>query len=379
MTFFELTLVAAVSLGVALLTVLTQPWHQRWTADFESSGVQKQHKGSPPRVGVLALLAGLMTAWLMLSRSAEPGLAEAARALGLLLLCAVPVVALGFAEDVTKRVRVRWRMLGALASAGLAMVLMGHLIPGVGSPLLDPLFTWLPLSVAFTAMMVAGFTNAMNIVDGLNGLAGGLALLMCGATAVAAAGAQDMLVVLLCALLAMAVLGFLLVNFPRGLIFLGDGGAYLIGFLMAQIWLLLLLRNPGEISPWFPVAVAFHPTMETAFSMARRKFRPRGHRSATTADRLHMHTLIYRRVTRPLIARHAWVQPWTANSLAALGMLVLAALPAAAVLLNPASTAWTLTVIGVSALGFVWHFTRLVRFSGTLRRRVLPPTAEVAG
>jgi hypothetical protein len=92
-----------------------------------------------------------------------------------------------------------------------------------------------------------------------------------------------------------------------------------------------------------------------------------------------MHTLIYRRVTRPLIARHAWVQPWTANSLAALGMLVLAALPAAAVLLNPASTAWTLTVIGVSALGFVWHFTRLVRFSGTLRRRVLPPTAEVAG
>jgi UDP-N-acetylmuramyl pentapeptide phosphotransferase/UDP-N-acetylglucosamine-1-phosphate transferase len=67
-----------------------------------------------------------------------------------------------------------------------------------------------------------------------------------------------------------AVLGFFLWNFPAGLIFLGDGGAYFLGFYVAEVSILLLVRNP-EVSPLFPLLVCIYPVFETLFSIYRRR------------------------------------------------------------------------------------------------------------
>jgi len=90
------------------------------------------------------------------------------------------------------------------------------------------------------------------------------------------------------------VAGFLVVNFPRGRIFLGDGGAYLVGLLLAALSVLLVHRN-SEVSPWFPLVLLAYPVWETLFSMYRRNARGL---STGRPDALHLHTLIYRRVVR---------------------------------------------------------------------------------
>ena len=77
-------------------------------------------------------------------------------------------------------------------------------------------------------------------------------------------------------IMAGAVFGLLLWNYPKGKIFLGDGGAYLLGFWMAELSVLLVARNP-EVSPWFPMALLIYPIFETLFSAYRRKILRGGH------------------------------------------------------------------------------------------------------
>ena len=91
------------------------------------------------------------------------------------------------------------------------------------------------------------------------------------------------------------MLGFFVWNYPAGLIFLGDGGAYLLGFLLAELAVLLLHRNPA-VSPMFALLLCAYPIFETIFTMYRRKI-VRG--VATGApDGIHLHTLIHRRLVR---------------------------------------------------------------------------------
>jgi len=88
--------------------------------------------------------------------------------------------------------------------------------------------------------------------------------------------------------------GFMLVNWPLGKLFLGDGGAYFIGFALAWIAVLLMARNP-EISAWAPLLACGYPILEVVFSILRR--RKRG-MSPGDPDRLHLHSLVKKRVVR---------------------------------------------------------------------------------
>ncbi len=85
-------------------------------------------------------------------------------------------------------------------------------------------------------------------------------------------------------------------NYPRGLVFLGDGGAYLIGFWVASLSVLLVYRHQ-EISPSFALLINIYPIIETLFSIYRRRIHQG--KCPGQADRLHFHTLIYRRLLSP--------------------------------------------------------------------------------
>lgn len=351
--------VAAVAFLAALGLVATSRWHARWTGDFAESGIQKHHVGNPPRVGLLALWAAL--GWFLWGPL--PGGGATQRELsGLLqsvLLASLPVVLLGLADDVTKKITPTVRLLGAIASGLLAIGIVGTSVGRIDLPGLGHITLWVPVAVLLTALMVAGFTNAMNIVDGLNGLSSGLGVLMFGATAVVALQAGDSLVAGFCLVCAAALLGFMLVNFPRGAIFMGDGAAYFVGFALVQAWMLLLARN-AEVSVWFVVAVAAHPTMETLFSIYRRRLQRGRGKSLTGADRLHLHTLVYRRWALNRLGGYAWCRPWVANSAASLRVLAFGALPMAAAMLAPGNAAWCLAVVLAYALMYVAWFGRLV-------------------
>src|SRR5262249_25052477 len=155
------------------------------------------------------------------------------------------------------------------------------------------LLKWAPFGIAFTMFAVGGVANSINIIDGYNGLAGGHAVIVLAAMAgVSALGADTFLVASPLAIIG-ALLGVFAWNYPRGKMFLGDGGAYLLGFWLGELSVLLVVRHP-EISPWFPMLLLVYPIFETLYSMYRRKVV--GGLSPGQPDRMHLHQVIYGRL-----------------------------------------------------------------------------------
>jgi UDP-N-acetylmuramyl pentapeptide phosphotransferase/UDP-N-acetylglucosamine-1-phosphate transferase len=212
-----------------------------------------------------------------------------------LLMAALPLVVVGLCEDITRRVSPKHRLLAAVCSAALASAFADGVVARVDLPFIDGWLKHLPFALPLTFLMVAGACNAVNIIDGTHGLAGGSALLMFVGLATVAWDVGDMPVLAQGAAMTGALLGFLLWNYPRGKVFLGDAGAYFIGFVYAQLSIQLVVRNPG-VSAWFVIALAAYPIVETLFSMYRRKILHRTR--AMQPDIQHLHSLLYRCLLR---------------------------------------------------------------------------------
>jgi UDP-GlcNAc:undecaprenyl-phosphate/decaprenyl-phosphate GlcNAc-1-phosphate transferase len=163
------------------------------------------------------------------------------------------------------------------------------MLTSLHQPLLDQLLmrhAWGPVVVTMIAM--AGLVHAMNIIDGLNGLLGGVAVLILAGLGFGAYLSNDGTLTAICLIAGGAVIGFLAFNFPRARLLCGDGGAYFIGFLIAALSVLLVKRNP-EISPWFALMLASYPVTETLFSILRRVLS--GSR-VSESDNAHLHSLV---------------------------------------------------------------------------------------
>ncbi|SFC84542.1 MraY family glycosyltransferase [Massilia yuzhufengensis] len=303
--FAGLELGFAVTLACSLLLVLTTRWHGRYSLDA-THGVQKFHITPTPRVGGAAIMLGL---WLSLGVLTP----EQQDLLLPVLVAAMPAFVFGLAEDLTRNVSVRARLLATMASGVCCWGLTGVTLLRIGVEPLDMLLSWLPVSVLFTAFAVGGVANAVNIIDGFNGLASGTVLIGMAALGVLAQDAGDATLAQLCFTVCAVTAGFFVVNFPFGKLFLGDGGAYLLGFLLAWLSVMLVYRNPG-VSPWAPLLACAYPIFETVFTIVRRLWcrRHPGH-----PDSWHLHSLVktavaaryFRALPAPL--RNACVSPFS--------------------------------------------------------------------
>lgn len=275
---------------VAWLLLLTRSLHIRWTGDHPHGGPQKLHVEATARVGGVAIALGLLAGLVSVHLSATGGLRT--QLLGYqavwLIAAAAPLFLLGLVEDVSSAVSIRLRLVAALAAGALAWGMGGVRISQLHLPLLDQLLVSIPFfSFCLTVVAVGGLVHAMNIVDGVNGLLAGIALLMLGAVALVAGRFNEPVLLLIAALGMAAALGFVLFNFPKGRLFCGDAGAYLLGYLAAVLLVLLVLEQPA-LSPWFAMAVVIHPVTETLYSAWRRA---RSGLSPTAPDVQHMHSL----------------------------------------------------------------------------------------
>lgn len=338
---------ALVSCLTCLLLVATQRWHGRFTHDV-LHGVQKFHENPTPRVGGMGILLGLAAASLQLE-------GEGAQVLQALLIAGLPAFLFGLADDLGISEHTWARLLATLASGVLAWALGGVLLARVGVPPLDALLSWAPLAVAFTAFALAGMANAINIIDGFNGQSAGVVILILLAQAAMATQVGDAAMGLVALTLAASVAGFMLVNFPLGKIFLGDGGAYLLGFAVGCVAVLLIQRNPG-ISPWAMLLVVAYPVWEVAFSVGRRW---RQARALMQPDSLHLHTLIQQRWTRRLLRRKAPVWQNAAVSPVIWGLCALNGLWAVQTWSSDASSALGLCLFAVT---YTLLYRRLARF-----------------
>jgi UDP-N-acetylmuramyl pentapeptide phosphotransferase/UDP-N-acetylglucosamine-1-phosphate transferase len=268
----------------------------------------------------------------------------------------------GLAEDITKKVSVRARLLATMASGVLGWALTGVALTSLDLPGIDLLLRYTAVSVAFTAFAVGGVANAVNIVDGFNGLAGGFVVIALTGVALLALGAGDLNLALACLSIAAAVVGFWLVNWPWGKLFLGDGGSYFGGFALAWACVLLIERNTA-ITPFAALLVCIHPVTEVLFSIYRRRMHGAhpGH-----PDRLHLHSLLMRRLVRPLLRRLYPDEPHTVHTLRnpATGLLLaLMSVPAVACAQLAKNSPLLAAALCVGfMLGYVTLYARLVRF-----------------
>jgi len=291
-----LTLLAfATSFLVCGLIIRSQGWHGRYTHDAVDSGPQKLHTVPVPRIGGIAVAIAIATVLLGLA-GANLLSTPAVHGFSLLALSAIPAFAGGFAEDLTKKVGVLARLLLTMTAGALASVLIGATLDRLDVPGLDKLLEYWPLfAVAFTAFAVGGVANAVNIIDGHNGLAGGFAIASLSAFIWVSLQTGDHVVLIASLTMLGAIAGFFVWNWPSGKIFLGDGGAYLLGFWMAELGILLVVRNP-EVSPWFPLLAMAFPIWETLFSIYRRCIWQT--QRIGEPDAMHFHQLIYRSLKR---------------------------------------------------------------------------------
>jgi UDP-N-acetylmuramyl pentapeptide phosphotransferase/UDP-N-acetylglucosamine-1-phosphate transferase len=345
----------AVSLAVTLGVLYVAKAHGDKLLDHDLSGPQKFHSHAVPRVGGIGIFAALLCAvpWIWWT---QPKVGQLAL---WLLVCGLPAFLAGLTEDFTKVVSPRVRLAATAAAAGMAVWLLGAVIQRTDIPGLDRLVSYPLGAAAVTVLAVAGIANSVNIIDGFNGLASMCVVIMLAAIAYVAFQVNDPAIATLALAGIGAVLGFFFWNFPAGLIFLGDGGAYFLGFFVAELSILLLVRNE-QVSPLFPLLVCIYPIFETVFSIYRRRIL----RSVPPSmpDGIHLHSLIYRRVMRWAVGGRSAKALTRRNSLTSPYLWFLCMLSAA-----PATLFWRdsamlgafLLLFTLSYLGLYW---RIVRF-----------------
>jgi len=321
--------------------------------DDTLGGLRKVHVNPTPRVSGAAVAAGIVV-----GAVADAAIRGQAGFWLLLLVCVAPGFVWGLIEDFSKRGAIMVRLTLTAISAALAFILLDARITRLDLPVLDAILTVPSASFLFTVFAVTGVAHATNVIDGLNGLSGFNALLASIGLGIVAWVVGDAFVFSAACVLAASVGGFLLVNFPRGRIFLGDGGAYLIGLLLALLSVMLVHRNT-EVSPWFPLMLLAYPIWETLFSMYRRKMR--GH-STGRADALHLHSLVYRRVVRWRGHAASPADFVARNSLASLCLWIIPALCLPVALVFWKQSLVLQSAAAVFAVAYILVYRRLVRF-----------------
>jgi UDP-GlcNAc:undecaprenyl-phosphate/decaprenyl-phosphate GlcNAc-1-phosphate transferase len=262
---------------------------------FDAPGARKVHTRRVPRLGgvaiFVALSLGLCVALLLAMAEVIAMPFMESRVVPAIYVGLCGFFFIGFFDDLHSLPALP-RLLGQIGVSIAAVLLSG---PGAGGLLITSLFGeplalpyWAQVSI--TVLWIVGVANTFNWIDGLDGLASGVALIAALAFLVLSALHPQLpnstLVLALSIVLVGALAGFLPYNFFPARIFLGDGGAFSIGYLLAVISVVGLFKQAALVSFVLPITVLALPIFDTTFAILRRVLRGQ---SPTTPDNKHIH------------------------------------------------------------------------------------------
>ncbi|MBU1358650.1 MAG: glycosyltransferase [Gammaproteobacteria bacterium] len=356
-------MIALVVISFLISAIAVQVFIRRGRRHAERYAVdmpQRFHKGHVPRLGGAGMLIGMGVAWLVAGMGSDLfNVSWPLTSSALALLCIAPAAVGGIVEDVTQRVSVRYRLGLTIGSALLLCWVLDLHLSRVGISWFDRGFeAWPWAAIAFAAIAIGGLPHAFNIIDGYNGLAGTVAVLVCLALVHVALQVGDRQLAAMLVCLVGATFGFLLWNYPRGKIFAGDGGAYVWGMVIAVACVTLVQRHP-VVSPWFPMLLLIYPVFETLFSIYRKVARGQ---SPGMADALHFHQLIFRRIVRVAIADDEARQMLARNNRTSPYLWIFAALTVVPAVLFWNSTWILMAFCALFAATYVAAYLMIVRF-----------------
>jgi len=231
---------------------------------LDRPGPGKIHEAPAPTLGGLALVVAVLGSLFAL----EPlGLGLAPHHARGLALASLPLVLVGIADDLGIQ-SIPLKLLGH-SLAGLALFASGISVSLLTNPLGDA-FALGPLALPATVLFVVAITNAMNLCDGLDGLAAGIAGVAAFSLAVVGGiqGAEDVRVLGL--VIAGAVVGFYPYNLPKARIFLGDVGSTFLGLCLATLALIQNRKAAAAITLLVPIMALGLPLLDTVLAIVRR-------------------------------------------------------------------------------------------------------------
>lgn len=260
---------------VATRIVIELAW--RWGIVDKPDGYRKVHKRLTPQLGGLAIYVAFSAPVLLLflfpgSSTVSGVLLERFPKVVGLLVCAAMVLALGTIDDIYD-LRPRWKLLWQIVIACIVYY-FGFRIEGIGNPLGEGSIWLGNLSFPVTVFWFVACMNAVNLLDGIDGLAAGASVFVGLTLFLVSLLFSNVLGMFLMACLSGAALGFLVFNFPPARIFLGDSGSLLLGYLIAALSLMgATLKASTAVALFIPVVALGLPIFDTAMAIVRRWYR----------------------------------------------------------------------------------------------------------
>jgi UDP-GlcNAc:undecaprenyl-phosphate GlcNAc-1-phosphate transferase len=258
-----------------------------WIGAVDLPGGRKTHTSPVPRIGGLAVFLGFIA-----------GMAFAAFATGNLLtipqtgiywrglaFAATALLLVGLFDDLYG-LRYYWKFAAQIVAA-VYIWNCGFRIETISHPLGGGTLDLELFSFPLTVLWIVGITNAVNLIDGLDGLAAGIALITTMAVAVIAFAQGQLGVTAAAVTLAGSLLGFLKFNFNPARIFLGDSGSMFLGFVLAVTSVRGSQKGPTAVAILVPLLVLGLPLLDTGLAVVRRLYRLRNH------GKRHENSLLY--------------------------------------------------------------------------------------
>ena len=281
--FQVIGMVAAALLAAALIALVTTPVVRSLAFKMRAVDVPKDnrrmHSHPIPRMGGLAIFLGFLFSVLIFVPLTDE--------LRGMLLGAVVIVVLGVLEDIYALPAMP-KFLVQIGAALIA-VLQGNVITHLSNPNLfsaSPIWNLGVLSIPFSVLWIVAITNAVNLIDGLDGLACGVSAISSMTLLVIALTVSEPQVALLMAALAGACLGFLPYNLNPAKIFMGDTGSTFLGYVLAVVSIQGLFKYATIISFAVPFLLMGLPIFDTCFAILRRVSHGQ---SPMAPDRGHIH------------------------------------------------------------------------------------------
>ncbi|MDD2714794.1 MAG: MraY family glycosyltransferase [Candidatus Wallbacteria bacterium] len=239
---------------------------------FDQPEFRKIHKHPIPRMGGL----GIFTTFFIISLMFLPSLFTKHY-----LFLTLMFFLIGFSDDL-HTINYKTRLGLTIVSSLLFIVIFKVWISHVG------IFLPVLIAIPFTVFAISGFINAFNMIDGLNGLSSGVALISFGSLFYLSSLTHETLFQTMLAIIAGATLSFFLINFFLGSIFIGDGGTYSLGFLIVTFSIFFGFYHP-EISSWCYILINIYPVYEILLTIFRRRAKGR---KPFLPDKVHFHHLL---------------------------------------------------------------------------------------
>jgi UDP-N-acetylmuramyl pentapeptide phosphotransferase/UDP-N-acetylglucosamine-1-phosphate transferase len=267
MQWFDPFILIFMGMSLALNGLVAYLWHKKFYRNLglrTYQAIQRIHLNETPRLGGFIFILSL-AAFVAFSNTNE-----SIQLLKIILICLIPIIFMGIKEDLFHNVEPAIRLLALLFVGWLFRAqFLGPLpvltdIPFIGKLLL----LQGGISIFYILSMVA-VANGMNLIDGVNGLCGAVALSILGALLFLSYNTSDITMLSLIFNVILLLIPFVLINYPYGRIFLGDLGAYSLGLILSMLTIILFGRHP-EISPWGAVLILIYPATEVVFSLLRR-------------------------------------------------------------------------------------------------------------